>query len=121
MRSSPSAATGSCPDAPIANHNFENGDPGNLVNVSAAGILASAPNKDNAERLIEFMLAEGQEFFAVEAEEKEYPLVPGYEDKLPADLTPLDEIQGPEVSLAELGAGLDDTVTMIESIGFTGT
>lgn len=109
------------PDAPIANHNFEDGDPGSLVNVSAAGILASAPNKTNAERLMEFLLAEGQEFFAVEAEEKEYPLVADYEDKLPEDLTPLDEIQGPDVSLSDLGKGLSDTVTMIESIGFTGT
>lgn len=109
------------PDAPIANHNFKDGDPGSLVNVSAAGVLASAPNKANAERLMEFLLAEGQEFFAVEAEEKEYPLVAGYEDKLPDDLTPLAEIQGPDVSLSELGTGLSDTVTMIESIGFTGT
>lgn len=109
------------PDAPIANHNFEDGDPGNLVNVSAAGVLAGAQNKQNAERLVEFLLAEGQEYFATTAPEKEYPLVEGFEQNLPDDLTPLDEIEGPDVSLAELGAGLNDTVEMIESIGFTGT
>lgn len=109
------------PDAPIANHNFKDGDPGNLVNVSAAGVLASAPNRENAEKLIEFLLSDGQEYFATEAEEKEYPLVAGYEDQLPEDLTPLEEIEGPDVSLAELGTGLEDTVTMIESVGFTGT
>lgn len=109
------------PDAPIANHNFTDGDPGSLVNVSAAGILASAPNKVNAERFVAFLLNEGQAFFATEAEEKEYPLVDGYDDELPKDLTPLDEVEGPDVTLDQLGAGLDDTVEMIESVGFTGT
>lgn len=109
------------PGAPLANHYFADGDPGSLVNVSAVGILASAPNKANAERFVEFLLAEGQEFFATEAEEKEYPLVGGYEDNLPKDLTPLDEVEGPDVTLDQLGAGLDDTVKMIESVGFSGT
>lgn len=109
------------PDAPIANHYFADGDPGSLVNVSAAGILASAPNKANAERFVEYLLDQGQAFFATEAEEKEYPLVAGFEDKLPEDLVPLDEVEGPDVTLDQLGAGLKDTVKMIESIGFTGT
>ena len=109
------------PDAPIANHNFADGDPGSLVNVSAAGILVGAPHKANAEKLIEFMLTRGQEYFATEAEEKEYPLVSGYANKLPKDLTPLDEVEGPDVTLDQLGAGLDETVKMIGAVGFTGT
>lgn len=109
------------PGAPIANHNFRDGDPGSLVNVSAAGVLATARHRDNAERLIRFLLTDAQEFFATEAEEKEYPLVRRYQDKLPDDLTPLSEVEGPAVTLDQLGAGLNDTVTMIESIGFTGT
>lgn len=107
------------PDAPVANHFFENGDPGTLVNVSAAGILASAPNKANAEKLIAFLMNEGQTFFAEEAAEREYPLVAGTPQ--PAGLPPLDEVKGPEVELSEFGDKLPASVTMIEAVGFPGT
>lgn len=109
------------PKAPVANHYFEAGDPGTLVNVSAAGIVASGKNQVNAQKFIEFLLADGQEFFATEAEEKEYPLVAGYEVTLPEGMKPLDEIKSPDVSLDTLGAELPATVQMIESVGFPGT
>lgn len=109
------------PDAPVANHYFQNGDVGSLINVSAAGILKHAPNATNAQRFITYLLNDAQEFFATEAEEKEYPLVSGYEDKLPKDLKPLDEIDGPDVKLSEFGAKLPATVRLIESAGFSGT
>ncbi|MFY9489228.1 MAG: iron ABC transporter substrate-binding protein [Solirubrobacterales bacterium] len=109
------------PDAPVANHFFAAGDSGALVNVSAAGILAGAPNQANAEKFIAFLLDQGQQFFATEAEEKEYPLVAGFDADLPDDLKPLAELDGPDVSLDTLGAGLPDTVQMIESVGFQGT
>lgn len=106
------------PDAPVANHFFANGDPGALVNVSAVGVLASAKHKKQAKQFIEFLMAEGQEYFATEAEEREYPLVKGV--AAPEGLPPLDEIQGPDVNLSTFGVELPATVKMIESVGFSG-
>ncbi|MFY9264266.1 MAG: iron ABC transporter substrate-binding protein [Solirubrobacterales bacterium] len=109
------------PSAPVANHFFAAGDVGGLVNVSAAGIVAGATNQANAEKFITFLLDQGQRFFATEAEEKEYPLVAGFDGDLPSDLKPLDELDGPDVSLDTLGAGLPETVRMIGDAGFRGT
>jgi iron(III) transport system substrate-binding protein len=107
------------PDSPVENHFFEEGDPGTLVNVSAAGILASAKHKQDAQKFMEFLLSEGQEYFATEAEEREYAMVEGYPP--PEGLPPLNEIKSPKVNLSEFGAELPATVKMIDSIGFSGT
>lgn len=109
------------PDAPAANHFFKKGDPGTFVNASAAGVLKAGKNQANAQKFIEFMLSEGQTYFATEAAEKEYPVVTSYRAKLPKSLPSLDEVKGPDVSLDTLGDGLPSTVRMIESIGFPGT
>lgn len=109
------------PDAPAANHFFEKGDPGAFVNVSAAGILKAGENQANAQRFIDFLLDQGQAYFATEAVEKEYPVIPSFESELPADLPPLDQVEGPDVPLDTLGNGLPATVRMIESVGFEGT
>lgn len=106
------------PDAPIKNHFFTGTDPGALVNVSALGILASSKNSENAQKFVEFMLGEGQTYFASEAEELEYPVVDGVPQ--PKGLPPLDEINGPDVDLATFGAELPTSVEMIESVGFSG-
>ncbi len=66
------------PDAPIANHFLAQGDPGALVSVAGAGVLASSGNKDEAEQFVDFLLSdEGQRFYTDTAEEAEYPLVAG--------------------------------------------
>ncbi len=109
------------PDAPAANHFFKKGDPGGFVNVSAAGILKAGKNQANAQRFIEFLLGEGQTYFATEAESKEYPVIASYQTELPDTLPPLDEVEGPDVPLDTLGDELPETVRMIESVGFPGT
>lgn len=109
------------PDAPAANHFFKKGDPGSFVNVSAAGILKGGENQANAQRFIEFLLSEGQAYFATEATEKEYPVIASYQQDLPDTLPPLDEVEGPDVPLDTLGDELPSTVRMIESVGFPGT
>lgn len=109
------------PDAPAANHFFKKGDPGSFVNVSAAGILKGGKNQANAQRFIEFLLSEGQAYFATEAAEKEYPVIASYQQDLPDTLPPLDEVEGPDVPLDTLGEQLPSTVRMIESVGFPGT
>jgi iron(III) transport system substrate-binding protein len=105
------------PDAPIANHLFEAGDPGSLVSVAGAGVLASAGRREDAERFVAFLLSdEAQRFYVDEAEENEYPLVAGIDP--PAGLVPLDEIQGPDVELTSFGAELSSTVELLRQTGW---
>ncbi|MGI8862652.1 MAG: iron ABC transporter substrate-binding protein [Gaiellaceae bacterium] len=46
------------PDAPIANHFLEAGDPGALVSVAGVGVLETAGNASAAERFVEFLLSQ---------------------------------------------------------------
>ncbi|MGK2878022.1 MAG: iron ABC transporter substrate-binding protein [Solirubrobacterales bacterium] len=109
------------PDAPAANHFFKKRDPGAFVNASAAGVLKGGKNQANAQKFIEFLLSEGQAWFATEAAEKEYPVIASYHADLPESLPPLHDVEGPDVPLDTLGDELPSTVRMIESVGFPGT
>ncbi len=105
------------PDAPVANHLFEAGDPGTLVSVAGAGVLASTDQRDDAEAFVEFLLSEdAQRYYVDQAEENEYPLVAGIDP--PAGLVPLDEIQGPDVELTAFGAELESTVELLRETGW---
>ena len=105
------------PDAPIANHFLEAGDPGALVSVAGAGILASSDQTDDAERFVEFLVSdEGQRFYADEAEEAEYPLVAGIDPK--PGLPPIQELAGPDVELTAFGAELERTLEMLRETGY---
>jgi iron(III) transport system substrate-binding protein len=105
------------PDAPVANHLFEAGDPGTLVSVAGAGVLASTDQRDDAEAFVEFLLSEdAQRFYVDQAEENEYPLEDGIDP--PAGLVPLDEIQGPDVELTAFGAELESTVELLRETGW---
>ena len=98
---------------PVENHYTRPGDPGSLVNVSGVGLLADSPE---ARRFAEFLLdVEGQRFFATDTEE--YPLVDGVRPD--EQLRPLDQVQGPDVSLGQLGAKLPSTVELIREAGLT--
>jgi iron(III) transport system substrate-binding protein len=105
------------PDAPVANHFLEAGDPGALVSVAGAGVLASSDQTDDAEQFVDFLLSDaGQRFYVDEAEEAEYPLVDGIEAKegLPA----LAELTGPDVELTTFGAELESTVELLRETGY---
>ena len=105
------------PDAPVANHFLAPGDPGALVSVAGAGVLAGSNEKREAERLVEFLLSEaGQRFYVDKAEETEYPLVPGIAPK--AGLPPLDSLEGPAVDLGELGGELESTLELLRETGY---
>ena len=105
------------PDAPIANHFFRSGDPGALVSVAGAGVLAGSDQKDDAERFVEYLLSdEGQRFYVDEAEEAEYPLIPGIEPK--EGLPPLSQLQGPDVDLSSFGPELERTVELLRETGY---
>lgn len=105
------------PDAPIANHFFEPGDPGALVSVAGAGVLAASDQQGEAEDFVAFLLSDdAQRFYAEGAEEAEYPLVAGIE---PAEgLPPLDELAGPDVNLATFGPELERTVELLRETGY---
>ena len=108
------------PDAPIENKFLPGDDPGALVSVAGAGILASAEHPDAAERFVEFLLAdEQQRFYTEEAEEAEIPLVEGIEPK--EGVPTLDELanSGPDVDLSAFGAELERTLELLNETGYT--
>ncbi|HEU0247461.1 MAG TPA: iron ABC transporter substrate-binding protein [Gaiellaceae bacterium] len=105
------------PDAPIANHFLQAGDPGALVSVAGVGVLESAGDSSKAERFVEFLLSpNGQRFYVDAAEEAEYPLVEGIEPK--EGLPPLDELEGPNVDLASFGAEHEATIELLRETGY---
>jgi iron(III) transport system substrate-binding protein len=105
------------PDAPVDNHFLEAGDPGALVSVAGAGVLASSDQTDDAEQFVDFLLSDaGQRFYVDEAEEAEYPLVDGIDAK--EGLPPLDELTGPDVELTAFGAELESTIELLRETGY---
>ena len=105
------------PDAPIENHFLADGDPGALVSVAGAGVLASTDQEDDAQAFVDYLLSEdGQRFYVDEAEEAEYPLIEGIEPK--EGLPPLDELGGPDVDLSSFGAELEATVELLRETGY---
>jgi iron(III) transport system substrate-binding protein len=106
------------PDAPVENHYLEAGDPGALVNVAGVGIVTGSDDADAAQRFVEFLLSDaGQRFYTERAEEAEYPLVAGIEPR--AGLPPLDSLQGPDISLGQLGGELESTLELLSEVGLT--
>lgn len=98
---------------PVANHYFTGGDPGALVNVAGAGILATAEHPVAADRLVRFLLSEeAQRNFSDVT--FEYPLVAGIaaDPRLPA----LAEIESPELDLSDL-ADLAGTLRLMQEAG----
>jgi iron(III) transport system substrate-binding protein len=89
------------------------GDPGSLVNVAGAQVLAGADRPEEAEALLAFLLSEdAQRYFAEET--FEYPLVAGVEPA--ADLPPLSSLEPPDIDLSDLES-LDETVALLEEVG----
>lgn len=84
-------------ELPIANHFFEPGDPGSLVNVAGAGMLGDGPDQEQAVAVIDaFLTPEIQTYFAETT--FEYQLIEGVE---PAEV---EDLRGTLVLLAEVGA-----------------
>ena len=105
------------PDAPIANHFLEAGDPGALVSVAGVSVLESAGNASAAERFVEFLLSpEGQRFYVEEAEEAEYPLVEGIDGR--PGLPPLNSLEGSSVDLTSFGAEHEATIELLRETGY---
>lgn len=102
-------------DFPARNYFLPGGGPGSLIMVSGAGILNTAPNPDNAERFIRFLLSvPGQQYFA--SQTYEYPLVEGVTTS--ALLPPLAELdaQAIDIDLSQM-ADLEGTVALLSEVG----
>ncbi len=96
-------------------HFLPAGDPGALLNVTGAGILAGAAEDADALELVRYLVSTaGQEYFVEQT--YEYPLVPGID--APAGLPPIDELRNPALDLADLDS-LEKTVELLGSVGLT--
>lgn len=83
----------------VENGFFEPGDVGNLLNVSAFGILQTSKKTDAALALLEYLLSEQTQQKFV-SETSEYSILPGINP--PADMPKLEDLQIPPVTLGDL-------------------
>ncbi|WP_420123293.1 iron ABC transporter substrate-binding protein [Nakamurella sp.] len=89
------------------------GDPGGLLNVAGVGVLTTAPNAEQAQVFVDYLLSDaGQEYFA--AKTKEYPLVPGI--AAAAEVPPLADLSPPQIDLSDL-ASLEQTQQLLSEVG----
>ena len=89
------------------------GGPGAIVMVSGVGILEASDNKDKAQRFIDFLLSEESQRYFVE-ETYEYPLASGI--PVAAGVTPLSEVNNPDISSAAL-SDLEGTQALLREAG----
>jgi iron(III) transport system substrate-binding protein len=100
-------------DLPAENHFFPGGDPGSLVNVAGAALLNTAKNPAGAQAFVDFLLTEeSQTYFRDETHE--YPLIEGVAAE--EGLTPLADLESPEVDLSDL-ADLQGTLELMQEVG----
>jgi iron(III) transport system substrate-binding protein len=84
-------------------HYFGNKDPGALINVSGAGVLASSGNQELAQEFLAYLVSEEGQEAMTHSGDWEYPLngaVPP-----PPGLKPFNSLEPPEVRPADLGDG----------------
>ena len=100
-------------DFAARNAHLRGAGPGSIVLVSGAGILETADNRENAEAFIRFLLSSvGQQYFA--GQTFEYPMVEGVRPSVL--LTPLAEIEQPDITLADL-SDLAGTQALLQETG----
>lgn len=100
-------------DFAARNYHINGGGPGGVILVAGGGILATAQNKENAERFFNFLLSQvAQQYFA--GQTFEYPLVDGV--RTSRILTPLEEINNPVIDMAAL-EDLAGTQALLRDLG----
>jgi iron(III) transport system substrate-binding protein len=101
------------PDYPAANKFYTDGDPGALINIAGAGVLATTDVEAGALALIDFLLSPtAQVYFATETFE-----IPVTEDaEPPVELPALDSLTLPDFDLNQL-LDLQGTVDLLIEVG----
>jgi len=84
---------------------FAPGDPGYVLDVSAAGVLASSKHQAAAQKFLEFMTSQAGQAILAQGESFEYPLNPQVAAN--PSLTPLAQLHPTDFTVAELGDGLE--------------
>ena len=88
---------------------------GTHVNVSAAAVLANAPNRANAIRFLEYLASDSaQDYFA--SGNDEYPVVEGV--GLSASVTQLGEFKRDDLNLSALGEYQAEAQSIFNTVGF---
>ncbi len=100
-------------DSMRAQLKFLPGDPGGIVNVTGAAILAGAENDADALAFVEYLLSDAGQTYFVE-QTYEYPLVPGI--AAPEGLPPLESLVNPELDLSDLES-LAETQALLAAHG----
>ena len=91
------------------------GDRGTHVNVSAGGLVATAPNRDNAVKFLEYLASDSaQQYFA--AGNFEFPAVPGV--GLGADVARLGLFRADGLNLAALGENQPAATRIWDAVGY---
>lgn len=91
------------------------GDRGTHVNISGAGIIKYSKNKDNAVRLLEFLVSDDAQAFYAETNH-EYPVKPGVE--VSEVLRAFGEFDADTLNLAELGKNNAEAVKLMDRAGW---
>lgn len=95
-------------------HFLPGGDPGALINVAGAGILADSGQSETAQKAVDYLLSEeAQTYFADET--KEYPLAAGVTSTV-EDLPALESLESPDIDLGKLES-LQETLAMLRDAG----
>ncbi len=95
------------------NYFLPSGGPGSLVMVAGAGRLAGGQNEANALAFLQFLVSsEAQEYFTTTT--NEYPVIEGVAG--PEGLTPLEELNTPEIALTEL-TDVQGTAALLQEVG----
>ncbi len=92
---------------------LEAGDPGSIVNVTGAGIMAGSADNEAALAFVEYLVSEAGQTYFVE-QTFEYPLVAGID--APEGLPSLESLVNPELDLSDL----DDLSTTQELLARVG-
>jgi len=96
------------------NHNFDDGDIGSLLLITAAAVPAATDQTESANQLIEYLLsAPVQTYFTTET--FEYPLASGVDAA--SVLPELDALEIGTVDFDRLGGGFEQSTSMIERTG----
>ncbi|HWS57948.1 MAG TPA: extracellular solute-binding protein [Actinotalea sp.] len=97
-------------------HYLDPQDPGALVNVAGAGVLATTDNAAASTAAVAFLLSdEIQQYFADET--AEYPVVDGVTSTV-FDLEPLSELDAHQIDLNDLDS-LEQTLALLDEVGLT--